>query len=165
MRRHALVAAAALLAGCGSESPSQSSTPVAAAPAPTPTPTPAPTPTPSPAGAPFVSATVRVLGFSRSGERYDFIPAVFRPGDTIDLDCTPRDADGRSTPNHPPFAEWYPTSTPGGPVIARDYTMARDNTFQPDLFIRAICPTGNIEVYCRVGTVNSNRVTLPVRGN
>src|SRR5262245_46937863 len=103
-----LAAAVAFVGACGGDSPTPSG-PVAATPAPTPAPT--PTPAPSPAGNPFVSATARVLGFTRGGITYSFVPAVFRRGDTIDLDCTPRDQDGRATPNHPSFAEWYTSSS------------------------------------------------------
>ncbi len=169
MKRLLLLAAFAASTGaCGSDSPSSTPTaPVAATPAPTPVPTPAPTATPSPSGAPFVSATARVLGFTRGGIRYSFVPSVFRRGDTIDLDCTPRDADGRATPNHPRFAEWYTSSTPGGPILDRDYTIARADTYTPDMYIRQICPAGFITVQCRVGSssVYSNTLSLPTSGN
>jgi hypothetical protein len=159
-------ACAALLGACGSDSPSAPTAPVAATPAPTPAPT--PTPAASPSGTPFVSATARVLGFTRGGITYSFVPAVFRRGDTINLDCTPRDADGRSTPNHPTFAEWYTSSsTTGGPILDRDYTLSPGDTYNPDMFIRSICPAGNITVQCRVGSssVYSNTLNLPTSGN
>jgi hypothetical protein len=165
----ASVACVAFLGACGSDAPGSAPTaPVAATPTPTPPPTPTPAPAPSATAAPFVSATARVLGFTRGGFTYSFVPAVFRQGDTINLDCTPRDADGRSTPNHPPFAEWYTSSsTTGGPILDRDYTLARADTYNPDLYIRQLCPAGNITVQCRVGSssVYSNTLNLPTSGN
>jgi len=113
----------------------------------------------------MVRITANILGFTRAGIVYNFVPTVFRRGDTIDLDCTPRDADNQRTANHPKNAEWYPNSTEGGLVINRDYTMARDNTFQPELYIRDLAPAGTLSVYCKAAGVNilSNTVQLPIR--
>ncbi len=112
----------------------------------------------------MVRITANILGFTRTGTTYNFVPSVFRRGDVIDLDCTPRDANNQRTANHPPKAEWYPNSTGGGLVFERDYTMARDDTYQPDLFIRNIAPAGTISIFCKAQGVNisSNVVSLPI---
>lgn len=157
---------AVTFSGCGGDAPPPTTPTVVATPTPAPTPAATPTPLASPTGKPMVRITARVLGFSRSGEVYNFVPTVFRPGDVIDLDCTPRDADNQATLNHPKGAEWYPSSNPGL-TINRDFTMARDDTYQPELFLRTLATSGNITIFCKAQGVDisSNVVNLPVRGN
>jgi hypothetical protein len=47
-------------------------------------------------------------------------------------------------------------------VFNRDYTMARDNTLQPELFIRSIAPAGTIRISCKVAGFMSNTLAVPV---
>lgn len=148
-------ATALALASCGSDSPTPTQ-PAAVAP------TPVPTPRPSPSPPQAFGARARVIGFTRAGQRYAFVPGVFRRQDVIDLDCGPLDSLGRFIDDYPNFGEWYPNSDPNGLVFNRDYTMARDNTLQPDLFIRSIAPAGTIRIFCKVAGFNSNTLNLPV---
>lgn len=158
--------AALFLNSCGGGSPSQPSVPVVVA-----TPTPAPTPTPL--GNPAVSATARMFGYTRNegtGQgRFPIppVPAYFQQADWIDLDCTPRDADGRETRNHPPFAEWYPSSGGEGVlVINYDYTFEDGDRYNPQIQLRYLARTGYIDVHCRIPNTNirSNIIRINVFG-
>lgn len=152
---------------CGS-SPAQPTTPIVVA-----TPTPAPTATPTPLGNPAVSATARMFGYVRNegtGQgRFPIppLPPYFQKGDHIDLDCTPRDADGRETRNHPPTAEWYPSSGGNGVLtIDYDYTFEEGARYNPQIQIRYLSRTGYIDVHCRLpGTeIRSNVFRIEVYG-
>lgn len=163
-----LAAAALALPSCGGSK--QSNTPLT--PTVVATPTPAPTATPAPVGAVPARATARMFGYtrnegSRTG-RFPIPPAppYFQIGDWIDLDCTPRDADGRETSNHPPFAEWYPSSGGAGVLVENiDYTFEDGASYNPQVQIRFLTRTGYIDVYCRVpGTnITSNVIRIDVR--
>jgi hypothetical protein len=157
----------ALSLACSSETPQQPTAPVVVA-------TPAPTPTPAPSlGNPAVSATVKMFGYTRNEGsnkgRFPIPPAppYFQIADWIDLDCTPRDAEGRETRNHPPLAEWYPSSGGEGVlVIDYDYTFEDGASYTPQIQLRYLARTGFIDVYCKLpGTnVTSNTIRIPVRG-
>lgn len=161
------VVAALFLGSCGGGSPSQPTTPVVVA-----TPTPAPTPTPL--GNPAVRVTMRLLGYTRNegtGQgRFPIPPpppAFFHWGDWIDIDCTPRDADGRETRNHPPFMEWYPSSGGAGVLtIDYDYTFEDGASFTPQIQIRYLARTGYIDVHCKIPNteIRSNVIRLNVFG-
>lgn len=160
--------AALLLGSCGGSSPSQPSAPVVAA-----TPTPPPTTTTVPRGNPAVSVTARMFGYTRNegtGQgRFPIppAPATFWWGDWIDMDCTPRDADGRPTNNHPDFAEWYYSSGGAGVLIDKyDYVVEEDARYNPQVQIRYLARTGYIDMYCKIPTTNitSNVVRIEVFG-
>lgn len=163
-----LVSSALIFGACGgSSSPNQPSAPVVVA-----TPTPAPTPTAPPLGNPAVRVTARMFGYtrnegSRTG-RFPIPPAppFFQLADWIDLDCTPRDADGRETNNHPPFAEWYPSSGGAGVLVENlDYTFEDGASYNPQVQIRFLSRTGYIDVYCKIPNTNiqSNVIRIDVR--
>src|SRR5262245_44503278 len=103
--RACLAVLAALPAACGGDAPPTAPVVVA--------PTPVPTATPPPAGNAPASAVVAVFGYvRREGDntgRFPVPPAppFYQIGDAIDIGCTPRDASGRNTSNHPDFVEWY----------------------------------------------------------
>lgn len=167
----ALIPAALILGSCGGDSPSQPSSP--AAPPVAATPTPAPTATPSPLGNPPVRATARMFGYTRNAGsnqgRFPIppAPAFFQIADWIDLDCTPRDADSRETRNHPPFAEWYPSSGGAGVLVDNvDYVLVDGASYNPQLQIRFLARTGYIDIYCKIPNTNieSNTIRIEVRG-
>lgn len=155
---------ALLLGSCGS--PSQPSAPVVVA-------TPTPTPTPTPLGNPAVRATARLFGYTRNegtGQgRFSIppIPPYFQQADWIDLDCTPRDAAGRETQNHPPTAEWYPSSGGQGVlIIDYDYTFEDGASYNPQIQLRYLARTGYIDVHCRLPNteIRSNVIRIEVFG-
>lgn len=157
-----LAIAGLLLPSCGSDSPT--SPPVAA----TPTPAPTPTATPTPSGAPFVRVTANIIGYTRDNVTYSGSLPFYIPADWIDVDCTPRDADGRSTPNHPAAIEWYYTSGGAGVLVDKvDYVVEDDNgfTFTPQVQIRFSSRSGYLDMWCKVGGIESNTVRIAVRGN
>jgi len=156
-----------LLVSCGSDSPSQPSQPLVVA-----TPTPQPTPTPS-LGNPPVSVSARLFGYSRregsNQGRYPIPPApsTFQHADAIDIDCTPRDAEGRETRNHPVYVEWYATSGGEGVLVENvDYVWNEGSSWADQIEIRYLSRTGYIDVYCKIpGTsIASNVIRLPVFG-
>lgn len=161
--------AALSMLACGDDSSSSPTPPVAA----TPTPTPAPTATPAP---PMARVTAEWYGFTRSvpcncGQysnpgRYPLPPwpNFFISWDHIDIGCTPRDADGRPTSNHPMAIEWYYTSGGAGVLVPDvDYYFVNDNTFNPKIEIRANTRDGWLETWCKVGGMESNRLHVEVR--
>jgi hypothetical protein len=90
-------------------------------------------------------------------------PSHFQWADWIDLDCTPRDADGRETSNHPPFAEWYPSSGGAGILVENvDYTFEDGATYNPQVQIRYNSRTGYINVYCKLPNTNIVSETLRI---
>ena len=151
--RSLLAVPALLLVGCAGDAP-PTATPVVVATVP---PTPAPTATPLPRA---FGARARILGYSRAGQRYQTPPPVYRRGDVIDFDCGPTDENGRFIEPWPNSGEWYPSSN--ALVYGRDYTMARFDSLQPELFIRSIAPAGTISMICKVAGFMSNTLTLPV---
>lgn len=164
-----LGAAALSLAACGSDSSSAPTPPVAATPAPTPTPTATPAPPMASVAAEWYSFTRAVScncgKFSNPGT-YPLPPwpDYFISWDHINIGCTPRDANGKPTPNHPMAIEWYYTS--GGPGVLVpdvDYYFVNDHTFNPKIEIRAITRNGWLETWCKVGGVESNRLHIEVR--
>ncbi len=159
-----LAALALLLGSCGSDAPSQPTPPVVSV---TPTPTPAPTPTPL--GNAPVSVTMRLFGYTRNegtGQgRFPIppLPAYFQKADWIDLDCTPRDADGRPTNNHPPFAEWFPSSGGAGVLIEDyDYVFEAGATYTPQIQIRYLARTGYLDVHCKIPNTNLRSPTVRI---
>src|SRR5262245_35656310 len=165
-----LAAALALLAAScgGSSTPSQPSTPVAVA-----TPTPAPTASASPTGNKPVSVVNAVFGYVRregnNQGRFPVPPApsTYQIGDAIDIGCTPKDADGRNTSNHPDYVEWYSSSGGAGVLIEKyDYVWNEGDRWADQIEIRYLSRTGYIDVYCRIpGTnIESNVVRLNVFG-
>lgn len=148
---------------CGSDSGSSPTPPVAA------TPTPAPSPSATP-GNPMASVTAKMFTYTRelgAGAGYFQIPPAppfFISADKIDVDCTPRDAAGRPTSNHPPNIEWYYTSgPPGGLVDKVDYVIADDDSFVPQVNIRYSTRTGFFEMWCKVAGFESNHLRFDVR--
>ena len=169
MKRHTLYTAvlgSALLAGaCGSDSPSQPSAPVVVA-----TPTPRPTPTPATAGNPPRSASVGVFGYVRregaNPGRFQVppTPPFYQIGDAIDIGCTPRDADGRETRNHPEFVEWYSSSGGEGVLILNyDYVWNEGDRWADQIEIRFLARSGFIDVYCKIP--GTSIVSPPIRLN
>lgn len=163
-----LACAALLLTGCGSDSPSTPSAPVGTA-----TPTPAPSATPTPLGNPTTSVTARMFGYTRNEGtnqgRFPIPPAppTFQQADWIDLDCTPRDADGRPTANHPSFAEWYPSSGGEGVLVDEvDYVLVDGASYNPQLQLRYSARSGFIDIYCKIPgrSITSNTVRINVFG-
>jgi hypothetical protein len=159
---------AALLPSCGGSS--QPAGPTAAA---SPTPSPGPTPTPT-LGNPMASVTAKMFGYTRNdgpeaGQgRYTIPPApdFFIPADWIDLDCTPRDADGRETSNHPDTAEWYGSQGGDGKLVENvDYVWEDGASYDPQVQLRYSARSGYIDVYCKVGQFVSNTVRIVVHGN
>lgn len=164
-----LVAAALSFVACGDDSGSSPTPPVAATPAPTPTPSPTATP-----GNPMASVSAVIFKYMRSygpeSERGVFhvppsrLPPYFITGDAIDVSCTPRDAAGRETPNHPTAIEWYYTSGGPGVLVDKvDYYVIDDNTFIPQIQIRSNTRSGYIDMWCRVGGYESNHLHMEVR--
>jgi hypothetical protein len=171
MRRKLTLAllGALAFAGCNDDSgstPAAPTPPVAA----TPTPTPAPTATP---GNPMASVSAKMFGWQRNeGSPLGHFnippspPDAFQQTDWIDLDCTPRDADGRATPNHPAAIEWYyPGGPPGGLVPKDHFVVVDDNKFTPQVQLRYSAITGYFDIWCKVGSFESNRVRINVVRN
>ncbi len=146
----------ALLAGaCGSDSPSQPTAPVVVA-----TPTPAPTPSPT-AGNPPTSASVGVFGYvRREGNNTGRFPVpppppFYQIGDAIDIGCTPRDAEGRETRNHPDFVEWHSSSGGEGTLILNyDYVWNEGDRYADQIEIRFLARSGFIDVFCKIPGTN-----------
>jgi hypothetical protein len=161
------VAALALLSGaCGDSSPSQPTTPVVVA-------TPTPAPTPVPLGNPPVSATVGVFGYvRREGNNQGRFPVpppppFYQIGDAIDIGCTPRDAAGRETRNHPDFVEWHSSSGGEGVLILDyDYVWNEGNRYADQIEIRFLARSGFIDVSCKIPGTNivSQTIRLNVFG-
>ena len=138
----------------------QSSTPTAPEPEPTPVPTPAPTPTPTPAptptpqptdsrfsNAPTAGVTAGVHSYLRNGKLNPTGASSYKSGDTIYLNCTPRDEEGKPTLNHGPLQGWNVT---GERSLDGCWRVTDTNTFNPDVHIGANCGTGVITAWCTV---------------
>lgn len=152
---------------CGSDSGSSPTPPVAATPAPTPTPAPTATP-----GNPMVRVSAEIFKWTRNigGAQGVYhvppfnLPPFFITADWIDIGCTPRDANFRPTPNHPTTVEWYYTSGGEGVLVDKvDYIVLDDHTFVPQVQIRYNTRTGYIDMWCKVGGLESNHVRMEVR--
>ena len=148
-----LLALAALSGACGGDSPAQPSTPVVVA-------TPTPTATPS-LGNPPVRTTVGVFGYvRREGNNTGRFPVpppppFYQIGDAIDIGCTPRDADGRETRNHPEFVEWHSSSGGEGVLILNyDYVWNEGNRWADQIEIRFLARSGFIDVFCKIPGTN-----------
>jgi len=161
------VVSAFLFASCGSDSPSQPTTV-------TPTTLPPTTTTRPPAiGAPPVRAVASVFGYVRregNGQgRFPVppMPAQFQVGDAIDITCTPRDAEGRDTNNHPAFVEWSSSSGGEGVLIDKyDYLWNEGDRWADQIEIRFLARTGFIDVSCKIPGTNivSPTIRLNVYG-
>lgn len=135
----------------------------AATPTPEPTPTPtaipiAPTPTPEPSNPPegttepAVYATAGVHSYLRKGTLYRSAAKVYKPGDAIYLNCTPRDAKGNKTTNHGNIRYWKISST--NLIVGVDYHYTDANSFNPDVHIHVpISNNGTIKAQCAVANL------------
>jgi hypothetical protein len=129
-------------------------------PAPTPTPTPAPiqSPTPEPSSPPegttepAVYATAGVHSYLRKGTLYRSAAKVYKPGDAIYLNCTPRDANGNKTTNHGNIRYWKISSS--NLTVGVDFYYTDTNSFNPDLHINnPISNNGTIKAQCAVANL------------
>ena len=170
-RVHALTSvflSAFLFTSCGGDAPSQPTTVTATTLPPPPT-----TTRPAAVGNAPVRALVTIFGYVRregSGQgRFPIPPApsTFQVGDAIDITCTPRDADGRETTNHPDFVEWNSSSGGEGVLIEKyDYVWNEGDRWADQIEIRYLSRTGFIDVSCRIpGTsIVSSTIRIPVYG-
>jgi len=117
----------------------------------------------------MASVTAKMFGYTRNvgnGQgRFPIppAPAFFVTGDWIDVDCTPRDASGAPTSNHPSAIEWYYTSGGDGVLVDQvDYVVVDDDTFTPQVQIRFNTRTGYIDMWCKVSGYESNHLHLEV---
>jgi hypothetical protein len=153
-RSTCLAALAALFTACGGDAPPTAPAAVA-------TPTPAPTPPPATGGNPPTSATAAVFGYVRregnSQGRFPVPPApsTYQIGDAIDIGCTPRDAGGRPTSNHPDFVEWHSSSGGEGVLILNyDYVWNEGDRWADQIEIRFLSRSGFIDVQCKITGTN-----------
>ena len=126
-------------------------------PEPTATPTPAPITSPSPEPSsppegttePAVYATAGVHSYLRKGTLYRSGASVYKPGDAIYLNCTPRDANGNKTTNHGNIKYWKIYST--NMAVGVDFHYTDANSFNPDLHIHVpISNDGTVKAQCVV---------------
>ena len=167
-RRLTLTLIPALLVGsCGSDTPSQPPTVVV-----TPPPVPTATPTPALGNAP-TRVSISIFGYVRregsNQGRFPVppMPSTFQVGDAIDIGCTPRDADGRETRNHPDYVEWFSSSGGDGVLVEKyDYVWNEGDRWADQIEIRFLARSGYIEVSCRIpGTsIRSDTIRIPVYG-
>jgi hypothetical protein len=159
--------AALSLVACGNDSSSSPTPPVAATPTPSPTATPAnPMARVAAEWYSFTRAFSCNCGAFSNPRRYPLPPwpDFFITGDAIDIGCTPRDADGVPTSNHPMAIEWYYTSGGQGVLVADvDYVFDHDDTFNPQIQIRSNTRDGWLETWCKVGGIESNHLHVEVR--
>jgi hypothetical protein len=150
---------------------SDNNTPLEPTPSPTPSPSPtaSPTPTPVPASPspspsnppegttePAVYATAGVHSYLRNGNLVRSGASSYKPGDTIYLNCTPRDKDGNKTTNHGPIKTWgiFSFDLVAGNPNAGDYYYTDTNSFNPDLHInKTVSKTGTIKAFCTVANL------------
>jgi len=160
------MAVAVLSAALPMLSCSDASTPANPTPSPTPTPTPTATPTPVPPSPspspsnnpegttePAVYATAGVHSYLRNGNLVRSGASSYKAGDTIYLNCTPRDKDGNKTTNHGPIKTWgiFSFDLVAGNPNAGDYYYTDTNSFNPDLHInKTVSKTGTIKAFCTV---------------
>ena len=157
----------------------QGSNPTAPLPQPTPTPEPAPTPVPTPtpnpnatpapstggggdgghSSAPVTGVTAGVHSYLRNGRLVQGSASSYRPGDTIYLNCTPRDEEGRPTGSHGPLQGWNVT---GEPSLTGCWRVTDTNTFNPDVHLDESCGAGQITAWCTVDGFRSNGYKIRV---
>jgi hypothetical protein len=130
-------------------------------PTPNPNPNPTPTPTPNPGGGNVDHVTAGVHSYRRNGQLYRSSASFYKPGDTIYLNCTPRTADGKPTPNHGPIQGWTIYST--DLQVGRDFRYSDTNSFNPDLHIDPLSPSGAVRARCRVDGHESKDHVMEVR--
>lgn len=111
----------------------------------TPTPKPDPTPTPD-SNVAYVTAGVH--SYVRNGQLYRNAASFYMPGDTIYLNCTPRNAAGQPTANHGPIQGWNIYST--NLQVGAHFYYTDTNSFNPDLHIVPGCPPGQVKARCTV---------------
>ena len=126
-------------------------------PEPTATPTPVPITSPSPEPSsppegthePAVYATAGVHSYLRKGTLYRSAAKVYKPGDAIYLNCTPRDAKGNKTDNHGNIRYWIIASK--DLTVGVDFHYTDTNSFNPDVHIHVpISNNGTIKAQCAV---------------
>ena len=129
------------------------------APTPPPTPTPAPitspTPTPKPpdyTNDPAVYVTAGVHSYLRKGQLVRSGANSYKPGDTIYLNCSPRDAAGNKTNNPGNVRYWKIFST--DLVVGVDFHYTDTSSFTPDLHIHTpISRNGSVKAQCVVANL------------
>jgi hypothetical protein len=88
-------------------------------------------------------------------------PPFYQIGDAIDIGCTPRDADGRETRNHPSFVEWHSSSGGEGVLILNyDYVWNEGDRYADQIEIRFLSRSGFIDVFCRIPGTNISSPTI-----
>lgn len=130
-------------------------------PNPKPTPQPSPSSKPNPNGNPVAYVTAGVHSYRRNGQLFRTAAAFYKPGDTIYLNCTPRDEDGKPTSNHGPIQGWTIQST--NLQAGKDFRYTDTNSFNPDLHIDSGSPSGSVRARCRVDGFQSKDHVMDVR--
>lgn len=133
-------------------SPSPSAVPIA------PSPSPSPSDPPETTTEPAVYATAGVHSYLRKGTLYRTGASVYKPGDAIYLNCTPRDAKGNKTTNHGNIRYWI--------IFSKDLTVGTDfhytdaNSFNPDLHIHNPISrsSGTVKAQCVVANLPHSNV-------
>jgi hypothetical protein len=130
-------------------------------PTPTPTPTPAPITSPSPEPSsppegttePAVYATAGVHSYLRKGKLVRSGANTYKPGDTIYLNCTPRDAEGNKTTNHGDIRYWVIFSN--DLIVGTDFHYTDTGSFNPDLHIHNPISraSGSVKAQCVVANL------------
>lgn len=167
-----VLSSAFLFSSCGGDTPTQ---PVTVTPTPTPATTLPPTTTTRPpaVGNVPVRAVATIFGYTRkegsNQGRFPIppMPSTFQVADAIDITCTPRDADGRETNNHPEFVEWNSSSGGDGVLIEKyDYVWNEGDRWADQVEIRYLSRSGFIDVSCHIpGTsIVSPIIRIPVYG-
>lgn len=153
-------------------------TPAAPTPTPTPTPEPSASPTPAPITSPSPSpssppegttepavyATAGVHSYLRKGTLYRSAAKVYKPGDVIYLNCTPRDANGNKTTNHGNIKYWLIYSN--DLTVGLDFYYTDTNSFNPDLHINNPISkaSGTVKAQCVVANLpRSNTHNMKVQ--
>jgi hypothetical protein len=144
-------------------------------PTPAATPTPAPTPSPTPSAAPpspspspdnpgegthdpAVYATAGVHSYLRKGNLVRQGANVYKPGDAIYLNCTPRDAKGNKTDNHGEVRYWNIWSN--DLVVGVDFHFTDAKSFNPDVHIHNPISraSGSVKAQCVVMNLTFSNV-------
>jgi len=78
----------------------------------------------------------------------------YKAGDTIYLNCTPRDAEGNKTTNHGPIKSWgiFSKDLVVGSPTSGDFYYTDTNSFNPDLHINKPISkaSGTVTAFCVV---------------
>lgn len=120
--------------------------------------TPRPNPTPAPGGGsdfsnnPVTQVTAGVHSYLRNGRLVPTGGTEFKVGDTIYLNCTPRDEGGTPTNAHGPLQAWFINGD-------ADHSVTATNTFNPDLVARG---PGSVNIACRVNDITSPNKRLRI---